>query len=67
VVRSSPVEDVTVTIDGVTHIGKYYTHGPVVYVHYKDGRKEARIGDSPPELVAKLLLLELVEDGISNY
>jgi hypothetical protein len=66
VVRSSPVKDVTVTIGGVTHTGKYYTHGPVVYVHYRDRRKEAQIGDSPPELAAKLLLLELVEDGISN-
>jgi hypothetical protein len=67
VVRSSPVKNVTVTIDTVTHTGKYYTHGPVVYVHYKDGRKAAQIGNSPPELAAKLLLCELVRDGISTY
>jgi hypothetical protein len=65
-VRSSPVRNITVTIDGVTHSGKYYTHGPMLYVHHENGRKATQIGDSAADTLARLLLSELVRDGLST-
>ena len=61
-VRSSPVRTLTVTIDGVTHEGTYYSHGEMVYVQYGTGRNEAQIGGSPEESIAHHLLSELVRD-----
>ena len=59
-VRSSPVKSITVTIDGVVHTGKYYTHGLMVFVHSDaGGKKSTQIGASPVELIARLLLSEL--------
>ena len=61
-VRSSPVRDLTVTIDGVAYEGTYYTHGAMVYVQYGTGREETQIGVSPTEPMAQMLLSELVDD-----
>jgi hypothetical protein len=66
-VRSSPVQNITVTVDGVEHRGTYYTHGPMVYVQHKNGRKATQVGHSEPEHLAPLLLAELVRDGFSTY
>ena len=51
-VRSSPVRNIEVTIDGVTHQGTYYTRG----------RKQTQIAGVPAESIAKLLLSELVRE-----
>ena len=57
------VERVTVTIDGVTHAGAYYVKGPFLFVRSPFGAKAIQVGGSPPEAVAKLLLLaELVRE-----
>jgi hypothetical protein len=56
VVRSSPVRELTVTIDGVTYKGTYYTHGEMVYVQYGTGREETQVGESPAEAIAGMLL-----------
>jgi hypothetical protein len=59
-VRSSPVQDVTDTIDGVTYTGRFYTHGPTVFVQYMGKKKQTLIGGSPPESIARMLLSEMV-------
>ena len=64
-VRSSPVSNITITIDGVTHSGTYYTHGSMVYVQYGTARKETQIGGSPAEFIAKLLLSEMVREDLA--
>jgi hypothetical protein len=61
-VRSSPVRNIEVTIDGVTHQGTYYTHRSMVYVQHCSGRKQTQIAGVPAESIAKLLLSELVRE-----
>jgi hypothetical protein len=63
-VRSSPVQNLTVTIDGVTYGGTYYTHGAMVYVQYGTGREQTQTGGSPAEPIAQMLLSELVREEI---
>jgi hypothetical protein len=59
-VRSSPVRNIEVTIDGVTHQGTYYRS--MVYVQHCSGRKQTQIAGVPAESIAKLLLSELVRE-----
>ena len=59
-VRSSPVQDVTDTVDGVTYTGRFYAYGPMVFVHYMGKKKQTQIGGSPPESIARMLLSEMV-------
>ena len=59
----SPVRSVTVTIDGVTYHGTYFVQDSIVHVRSPLGTKSTRVGRSPPESVAKLLLSELVRDS----
>ena len=61
-IRSSPVRNIEVTIDGVTHQGTYCTHGSMVYVQHGSGRKQTQIAGVPAESIAKLLLSELVRE-----
>jgi hypothetical protein len=61
-VRSSPVRNLTVTIDGVTYEGTYCTHDTMVYVQHGTGRAQTPIGESPEESIAQMLLSELVDD-----
>jgi hypothetical protein len=63
-VRSSPVRNLTVTIDGVAYEGTYYTHDTMVYVQLGTGRAETQIGGSPAEAIAGMLLSELVRDDL---
>jgi hypothetical protein len=57
------VKSVTVTIDGVTHHGTYYVQGSVVHVRCSLGEKITEVGTSPPEVIARLLLSELVREA----
>ena len=50
----------TVIVDGVTHAGTYFVQNEMVYVQSSVGDKSAKVGRSRPEVVAKLLLSELV-------
>jgi hypothetical protein len=57
----TPVKDVWVTVDGVEHHGTYYLQGLMVHVHHSEkGWKATQVGGSPPKMIAKLLLSELV-------
>jgi hypothetical protein len=63
-VRSSPVMKLTITIEGVTYDGTYYTHAERVYVQYGTRKKETQIGGSPAESIARMLLSELVREEL---
>jgi hypothetical protein len=62
----SPVKRVTVTIDGVTHEGMYFIQNYMVHVLSSFGAKATQVGGSPPEMVARMLLSELVRGGTSG-
>ena len=58
--RPTPLKNVSVTINGVTHEGTYYVQNSIVYVQSAAGTKSTQVGWSHPESIAKLLLRELV-------
>jgi hypothetical protein len=62
VATPTPVQNITVTIDGVTHTGTYYVQGSTVYVQCDAGTKVAQVGGSPAKSIAQLLLSELVRE-----
>ncbi len=55
-----PVKKVSIEIDGVTHHGTYYVRESTVYVDAETGWKQAQLKGSTPEVIAKVLLSELV-------
>jgi hypothetical protein len=59
-VTSSPVQDDAVQVDGMTYTGRFYTHGPTVFVHYMGKKKQTQVGGSLPESRARMLLSEMV-------
>jgi len=61
---ASPVQNITVTIDGVTHKGTYYVRGSLVHVQCYAGTKTTQVGGSTARTIAKLLLLELVREKL---
>ena len=58
--KPTSVKDVTVMIDGVTHHGSYYVQSSLVYVQSEKGTKATQVGGSRPEMLARMLLSELV-------
>jgi hypothetical protein len=64
-VRSSPVKNLTITVDGVEHHGTYYTHERTVYVQHENGRKATHFRERP-ESIASLLLFELVRGDLGG-
>ena len=61
------VRRVTVTVLGTSFEGTYYVQGQMVHVQWPLGSKVTQLGKSPPEAMAKLLLLELVREHRRNY
>jgi hypothetical protein len=61
-----PVKIATVTIDGVTYEGIYYVQHSVVCVESPFGAKATQVGKSLPEVIAKMLLSELVRASDST-
>ena len=58
--RLTPLRNVAVTVDGVTHNGTYYVQSKTVYVQSLFGNMATQVGGMPPERVARFLLSELV-------
>ena len=60
--ESSPIgRSVQIEVDGQRHEGRYTVDGKVVAVEtLLLGSRRGPLGDGPPEIVAKILLLELV-------
>jgi hypothetical protein len=54
------VKPVTITIGDVAHHGTYFLRGSMVHVQSLVGAKATRVGGSPPEMIARLLLSELL-------
>ncbi|SDJ73987.1 hypothetical protein SAMN05216338_10638 [Bradyrhizobium sp. Rc2d] len=62
--RPAVVKTITVILYGVAYHGTYFVHNSIVYVQSTFGSKATQLGTSPPELVAKLLLSELVRERV---
>jgi hypothetical protein len=60
--RPSAVKPVSVTIGKIKHDGIYYVKRGMLYVRSPLGTKVTQVGGSSPEIVAKLLLSELVRE-----
>jgi hypothetical protein len=58
--RSRQVQNITITMDGVTHEGTYYIRGSMVSVQYGTECKATQIGGWSAESIAELLLSEMV-------
>jgi hypothetical protein len=58
---------VSIQIDGETYNGTYTVDGPMVALETLTlGVKRAQLGDSAPEVLARLLLAELVYEADSR-
>ena len=62
----SPVDLVSVTVNGIAHDGTYYVQQSMIYVQSSFGSKAARVGDSEPKAIARLLLSDLVRASFST-
>jgi hypothetical protein len=50
-----------IVVNGHAYAGTYSVHGPMLWVEtLLLGAKRAQLGENPPEVLAKLLLAELV-------
>jgi hypothetical protein len=51
---------ISTELDGVTYKGTYYTESGCVIVHSRFGQKATQIGGSPADMLAEIMLMELV-------
>ena len=58
-----PVRKTTITIDGKTYEGTYYVQRLMVHVQSPFGSKARRVERPGPEVMARLLLWELVRES----
>ena len=56
------VANVTIEMNGVTYDGWFKTSGGVLTVHTLYGSKSTQIGGMTPEVLAQMLLRELVKE-----
>jgi hypothetical protein len=57
---------ITIEYSGNTYRGSYRVDGEMIYVTSDFGDRWATLGNSPPELIARIVLRELVESGTSK-
>lgn len=61
--RAPEGRDVRIVLNGESHEGTFTVNGPIITVDsVLLGTKRAPLGDATPEMLAKLLLAELVYD-----
>ena len=60
------MKSVTVTIDGKTFEGTYYVQNSIAFVQSPFGAKANQIGGFSPEMIARMVLSELVRAGSST-
>jgi hypothetical protein len=53
---------IAVEIGGVTHRGRYQTENRMIRVDYEGASKATQLGGSPPGVLARLILAELVRE-----
>jgi hypothetical protein len=58
--KPTPVNSVIVTENGVTLEGTYFVQNKMIYVRSLLGTTVTQLGGTQPEMLAKLLLSELV-------
>ena len=64
IMRTGDYQDVVVERDGKQHKGRYLIiHGklPMIEVSYGDGSKTTQVGGTPPEILAKIMVRELLD------
>ena len=64
--RPTFVREVSVTIGDEIHNGTYFVQGSIVHVQSSFGAKATQVGNLPPEMIAKMLLSELVRASTST-
>jgi hypothetical protein len=64
--RPTFVREIFVTIGDEIHHGTYFVQGLMVHVQWSFGTKAAQVGNLPPEMIAKMLLSELVRASTST-
>jgi hypothetical protein len=57
---------VAVEIGDIIYEGAYYVQESVVHVQSSFGSKSTQLGGSPPRMIARMLLSELVRGSIST-
>ena len=60
--QESQPQTISVEIDGKTYTGRYSVSGKVVSVSGAFGSKSTQVGNSPADVVARMLLRELVRE-----
>jgi hypothetical protein len=64
--RPTFAREVSVIIGDEIHHGTYFVQGSMVHVRWSFGAKATQVGNSPPEMIAKMLLSELVRASTST-
>jgi hypothetical protein len=64
--RGQLLYEISVTIGDEIHHGTYFVQGSMVHVQWSFGAKAIQVGNSPPEMIARMLLSELVRAGSST-
>ena len=59
--RTSPSRPIAVEVDGQIHAGDYYVSGRSIYVYGAGGFRRSALDGFTPEVLARMLLRELVE------
>jgi|SRR5271166_2908683 len=59
----TPRKPVSVEIGGATHHGHYQTENRMIRVEYRSSSKATQLGGSPPGVLARLILAELVREA----
>jgi hypothetical protein len=54
------LNDVSVSLEGVTHHGTYYVQRGILYVQCHRGEKKTQVGSTGPMPMAKLLLSQIM-------
>ena len=64
--KRPPIQhEISVEFNGKTHSGKYSVDRGVITVHYMMRHMTTQLGGSPPESVARVLLIELLSEVAS--
>jgi hypothetical protein len=59
--RQTAFSLVEIEVDGVVHVGQYWKHNGMITVSNGEQQKTTQIGGHPPDLLAKMLLREIVK------
>ena len=55
--------EISFRVDGKLHTGSYVVEGGIITAYYEDKRKTTQVGGSPAEVIAQLLIGEMIAEG----